>query len=296
MDVRAAVSSLSEHWPRYWPGCDREALSADLLARLEDACRAWQLTEVVPFQNGVVGLACAARRGFEPCVVKLSPRVPGQEDSLAAEALALRYWQELGVAVDLWDARDDDLTLLLERLLPGSTLDDAGLDWLEVLGVLGEQAALLHARAGTLPELRHLSDYGAGWLAALEGSELQAELSELLLPRADDVLLHADLHGENVLRHGAGWRVIDPHGVVGDRHADVYALLCWQAPALPAAPAAARREAERWLEAYCHPAGLEPERAARWVVLRTAAALREADEGNDRDWVERSRRLLGALS
>ena len=57
--------------------------------------------------------------------------------------------------------------------------------------------------------------------------------SPLLDPADDDVLLHADLHGANALRHGAGWRVIDPHAVRGDRHADVWALIDPLAPAPP---------------------------------------------------------------
>ena len=30
------------------------------------------------------------------------------------------------------------------------------------------------------------------------------------------MVLHGDLHHDNVLRHGDGWVVIDPHGYVGD--------------------------------------------------------------------------------
>lgn len=53
--------------------------------------------------------------------------------------------------------------------------------------------------------------------------------------RADttDVLLHPDLHGANALRHGAGWRVIDPHAVRGDRQADVWVLIDPLAPVPP---------------------------------------------------------------
>jgi hypothetical protein len=46
-----------------------------------------------------------------------------------------------------------------------------------------------------------------------------AELTELLIPSAVDVLVHLDLHPGNALRAGDGWKVIDPHGARADRNA-----------------------------------------------------------------------------
>ena len=48
---------------------------------------------------------------------------------------------------------------------------------------------------------------------------------QLLHRPADDVALHGDLHHENILRHGAGWEIIDPKGVIGNPAAECAAFL-----------------------------------------------------------------------
>lgn len=113
--------------------------------------------------------------------------------------------------------------------------------------------------------------------------------SPLLDPADDDVLLHADLHGANALRHGAGWRVIDPHAVRGDRHADVWALIDPLAPAPPDA-----RTAWSWVERYAAAANLDAGRAAAWVRLRARGeALNGADD--DAAWAARLGRMAELL-
>lgn len=54
----------------------------------------------------------------------------------------------------------------------------------------------------------------------------QAEswFKDLTLERADDVLLHGDLHHDNILSCGTSWKAIDPHGYIGDPVAEVGVL------------------------------------------------------------------------
>ena len=74
--------------------------------------RAWELTAVHQLPGGNVAVVCAADR---PVALKLNPRT----ERLAAEACALRFWRDTGAAAELLDARDDDYTMLMERLQPG---------------------------------------------------------------------------------------------------------------------------------------------------------------------------------
>ena len=106
----------------------------------------------------------------------------------------------------------------------------------------------------------------------------------------DDVLLHADLHGGNVLRDGGGWKVVDPHAARGDRHADVWALLD---PLVPAVPDDAT--ALRWVAIYAEAADLDPERARAWVHVRAAGEAGDV-EPDDPDWAARLRRMAEATS
>jgi streptomycin 6-kinase len=104
--------------------------------------------------------------------------------------------------------------------------------------------------------------------------------------------LHADLHGGNALWDGSDWTAIDPKGVRGDRHADIWALLEPDAPPLPADPDAAAETAWSWVTRYATAAGMEAERAGAWTRARAGA---EATWITDEAWAARLRALAGAL-
>jgi streptomycin 6-kinase len=181
--------------------------------------------------GGNVAVVCAAD---QPVVLKLNPRVEGLEK----ETAALRFWRDTGAAVELLDARDDDFTLLLERLEPGTpTLAD-----------LGRLAARLHAAGPPPPHFPHLCE----WFPEIA-------------PAGSDVLLHLDLHAGNAMRSPHGWKAIDPKGFRGDRHADIWALIDPLAPTEPD------------VDTYARAAGLDPRRAAVWTRRRALSTAQEAD-------------------
>jgi streptomycin 6-kinase len=108
------------------------------------------------------------------------------------------------------------------------------------------------------------------------------------------VAAHADLHGGNVLRDADRWVVIDPKGVRGDPHLDVWLLLCPQAPPLPDEDPAG--ELRRRIAIYCEAARLDPERATRWVgVVARAESVLSADSAFG-EWPERLRQIARAAS
>jgi streptomycin 6-kinase len=193
-----------------------------------------------------------------------------------------------GAAVELLAQRDDGYTLLLERAEPGDSLDATELGWEDKLVVLGRLARRLHAAGAPPAEVIPMSSYAARWPgAAIEG---------LLAPSATDVLVHADLHPGNALRVDGSWKVIDPHGARGDRHAEIWALICPEAPALPEDPAEARRIAWRRLETYARAAGLDPKRAALWTRVRATAEAVAPEIADDPAWAECLRRTARALA
>lgn len=206
-------------------------------------------------------------------VVKVQPRGHADDAYVAAEARALVHWGPSGVVPRVHDVRDDGFTYVIDRIVPGTTADDLAFE--ERLDVLGALAGRLHACGPA--ELPRLEDgYARGWGPLPAGGER--------------VVLHADLHGGNALRGPDGWRVIDPHAVVGDRHADVWALIDPLAPA----PSGAR-DARAWIARYARAADLDPRRAAWWVAIRAAA---EAHGGGDGDtaWVARLNAWVGHLA
>jgi streptomycin 6-kinase len=236
-----------------------------------------------------VALVCEVAGADGPLVLKLNPGGHREVPWLVGEGAALSFWEPTGIVARLLGTRDDGLTLLMERLTPGTALDNTGRPFEERLEVLGGLAAQLHARLPAPSGCVSLSDFVADGRRALAGRpELLHQLEELLRPGEDEVLIHADLHGGNVLRHGGRWKVIDPKGVRGDRHADVWALLEPDAPA-PAEPGAAWARVRRYAEA----ARMDTERAGAWTRLR---AEMEAAQVTDVEWAARLRDLAAALA
>jgi len=297
------LAALARRWRTYWPRDDAAAMAADVRARAAAAIAAWSLDDVRVIPGGEVALVLAARRAVRPVVVKAHPRGHPETAALAGEGEALAFWRPTGAVPALEGRRDGGLTLLLERVVPGTPLDETGASWDERLDVLGALVARLHAAGPPPTPFPHIGGYDPAWRTALAGDAAEhALLGDLLRPGARDVLLHADLHGANALRDaGGGWRAIDPHAVIGDRHADVWALIDPLAPALPADPDAARATALAWLERYAAAAGMDPGRAAAWVRVRARREARgiEAQAAPDPDelaWRERLHRMADALA
>ena len=120
------VAELAANWATMWGGCEAARAAGDILARLEVATEAWGLSDVHVMSGGMVALVCCATSGGRDVVVKLNPRVAGSE-LLAAEGEALALWDGIGEVVKQHDRRDDGYTLQLERLCPGTRLEDTGL-------------------------------------------------------------------------------------------------------------------------------------------------------------------------
>jgi streptomycin 6-kinase len=281
--MEEALRDLAPRWQRYWPGADVERIVADVRKRMAAALDAWDLRQAEPLRGGVGSLTCAAG----DVVVKVLPRYHPEEQALRGEAEALAHWRDTGACVPLLDQRDGGYMLLLRRLRPATSLDDLAYD--EQLIEAGRLIARLHA-AGPPPEsLPPIELYLEPYRPAAD-----PELDHLLATTEREVAVHADLHGGNVLRDGDRWVAIDPKGVRGDPHLDVWILLCPQAPPLPDDDP--RGELRRRIERYCDAAQLDPERATAWVrVIAHAEAVISADSAFPW-WPERLRQIGAMLS
>jgi streptomycin 6-kinase len=187
--------------------------------------------------GGNVALVMTAVRGHHEVVLKLNPGQNPDAAELQAEGGALSAWAGSSAAVQLLGCRDDGMTLLLERIQPGHTLDAERLVWDEKLELIGGLVRKLHA--------------------------------------AGAALIHGDLHPGNVLRGPGRWVAIDPKGLRADRHADIWALICPQAPQLGSDPEAGARVLRGRVDRYAAAAGLDPERAVEWVRRRAEVECAE---------------------
>jgi streptomycin 6-kinase len=300
------VSTAENNWRTWWPS-QAEAIAADVRVRLTSAVAAWRLSALEPLPGGEVALVFAVATPDRDAVLKLSPRVAGETNELAQEGSALELWASAGIAPHLLAARDDGLTLLLERVRPGHDLRHA--DASEIVRTLGALCPRVHLAVAP----GRFRPLGAGsqaesWRRALAGTRERDELEQLLTPTHQDRLLHTDLHWLNALRGPDGWVVIDPKPHVGDPHADVFAF--FDGPPLGAMPdgrRAAREHVRRLTALYAAAAGLDRDRVETWIRIRALAIVGEsaqagASGGADGDpgdrghaWSERLLRLADAV-
>jgi streptomycin 6-kinase len=183
------------------------------------------------------------------------------------EADALERWNGDG-AVRLLARDDERSALLLERCEPGTFLSSA------------DTEAALDVLAGLLPRL---------WTSAEGFATIDDELPYLLddlercrHPRLDEaaraylrdlvpcpgeyVLVHQDLHGENVLAaEREPWLAIDPKPLAAERELGLASIV--RSDEL----GHSKREVLYRLDRLCSDLGLDRERALAWTVVHTVA-------------------------
>jgi len=207
----------------------------DLPALIDAVAGDWGLTVGTPYTLSFNWVAPVRRADGSPAVLKLG--VPSADD-LGFEAAALAFFDGAG-AVALLDRDEDRGALLLERVEPGHMLRTLVLEHDEqATAVLVAMMHRLHRPAPpglALPELTVYGDEFAEHLRRYPGDdplprrlvERAARLfDELCASAPRRVVLHGDLHHENVLAAGREpWLAIDPHGLLGDPGYEVGAVL-----------------------------------------------------------------------
>jgi streptomycin 6-kinase len=191
------------------------------------------------------------------------------------EADALELWNGEG-AVRLLARDDAHWAMLLERCEPGTPLSERG------------QNAALDVLIGLLPRLwkpagapfRPLAEEAAWWREALprswevagrpyERRLLEAALEALrVLPatQAEQVLVHQDLHGENVLAaRREPWLAIDPKPLAGEREFALASIV------RSFELGGTRRDVLHRLDRLSSDLGLDRERARGWAIAQTLA-------------------------
>jgi streptomycin 6-kinase len=250
----------------------REAWIATLPELLRECATRWQLQLAEPFADGAGSLTLPVTLpdGGE-AVLKL--QLPHREAEL--EAAALAAWAGRG-AVRLLEHDPERHALLLERCRPGTPLSelepDAALD--VVIGLLPRLWQPAGAPFTTLAdEARHWAEtLPRTWERAGEpfGRSLldaaAALIDELASTQGEQVLLHQDLHADNVLRaQREAWLVIDPKPLVGEREFGL-------APIVRGAELGhGRRHVLHRLDRLTSELGLDRARAAGWAVVQTLA-------------------------
>jgi streptomycin 6-kinase len=241
----------------------------------------WRLTPDGPsFSTEIGSLLMPVVAGGEPAMLKIAGGIEERRGGALME-----WWGGDGAARVL--ARDGD-AILLERASGPGSLEAMARDGQDdaAVAILCQVAAGLHAPRDRPPpdSLVPLPI----WFRQLEPAasarggifvKAAAAARELLGDPHDVVVLHGDLHHNNVLDAGErGWVAIDPKGLIGERGFDFANIFhnptreCAQAPG----------RLHRLIGIVAELAGLEPVRLTKWILaysgLNTAWCL---DSGYD---------------
>ncbi|MGL4174935.1 MAG: aminoglycoside phosphotransferase family protein [Dermatophilaceae bacterium] len=239
---------------------------------VDEALRRWDLVPDGPPRTGWTALVLPVRRGSERLALKVAwPHPEG-----AHEALALRTWGG-DPAVRLVAALPSQGVLLLERLDPdedlrGVDVDQACLEIGRLLRRLQVPAPqqLPRLAAYLEPHLERLTRRPAVPRRVVDRTQGLAR--ELLAGPVPELLLHTDLHFENVLHGLQGWTAIDPKPVAGHPGFDVFPVLHNRVDELGTG-ATFRWSVRRRVFLVAGSAGIDEDEALAWTLLRAGVEV-----------------------
>ena len=259
-DVVMMLEQEGREWLARLPG---------VLAECE---KQWQVTIGEPFPNlSFHYVAPATKADGTPVVVKAYlPTVEFEH-----ETGALLHFAGRG-AVRILERDTANQVALLERIMPGTPLTTMEDDERATV-IAGQVMKALWRPAppnSTFPtvekwtkglgRLREHYDSGYGPFPPVLVDRATALFTELLASAAEPVLLHGDLHHDNILDAGNSvWLAIDPKGITGEPAFETYALLHNPMPQLLERPEPGRVLARR-VTILSEVLGIERERIRDW--------------------------------
>jgi streptomycin 6-kinase len=205
-------------------GDDGPAWVESLPSILKWCLETWQLGDCRPVDGLSINLVCLAE---SPRFGSVVLKVQGPHTERYTEMEALRaYAGRRTCALLGWDR--PQAAMLLERLMPGTTLRSLP-DRNEQLRIGAEIMAALPVSPEGTRDLPTYQDWITRAFARMRRDfDPDATMQRLMAAAQDlytearaarqggDVILHGDLHHDNILSAGDGkWKVIDPQGVIG---------------------------------------------------------------------------------
>lgn len=216
-NIHAAYGDAGKLWLKQLP------------QQLEGLAKQWDFRFVKPVTNlayNFVGIVELHTTG-EPAIIKISP----DSKSIVAEMHCLQCFKRDVPKIFNFD--ENQRAFLMEHLTPGDSLKSlvqAGQDD-AATRLICQVIRDLQSEQQVIFSFKHLSDLAQD-LMQLQGhvdkrllAKVKALFRDLTADRSQDVLLHGDLHHDNIISQGSSWKVIDPHGYIGDPVAEVGAMI-----------------------------------------------------------------------
>ncbi len=239
----------------------------------------WGLAIGLPFDLSYNYVAPAVRRNGTPVVVKAC--LP---DGETTQVEALRLFDGHGM-VQLLEYDEGDEVMLLERLRPGTPLSIVEDDE-KATSIAAAVMRQLWRPVSQEHPFPTVFDWGKGFVrlrqhygggcgpfppALLE--EAETLFAELNASMTDQVLLHGDLHHENILAaEREPWLAIDPKGLVGEPAYETGALLRNQLSVVFEDPQPVHVMARR-VEQLAGELGLDRSRVRDWGLAQAVLSM-----------------------
>lgn len=289
LSARASRSARVREWVEALPG-----VCAELGYR-------WSVQLGEPFPDCNISLVLPAEGARLPAVLKIPMPAEIQVGTVAGdfrdrEAAALRIWAGEG-ATELFAHDATTGAMLVERCIPGATLDTIDCPEEADEAAAGVMASLHGPRVGDIDGFERLADRATALAKDLPGrfdelrnpfdSRLLDEAVEILGELSDAtaaVLLHGDIHHHNILSAARrSWLAIDPLPMIGEPAYDAVQYLLFRKgdladPATEWGPVIAR---------FCRLAGVDAERVMAWTFARLVSdAIAACEQGLPTDELE----------
>jgi streptomycin 6-kinase len=187
--------------------------------------------------------------------------------------------------------------LLLERLTPGTPLSEVE-DDASAMSIAAGVMRRLHrplperhpfpsiaTLAADLDALRPMFGARAGPIPVRLVDEAKALFADLIASQGDVVLLHGDLHHDNILRSQRDdWLAIDPKGVAGERAYETGALL--RNPAALLRQPAPERILARRIDQLSSELDLNRQRVRGWALAQAVLAAAWGVQDTGEPWAQ----------
>jgi len=213
-------------------GAEAKQWIADLPALAEKFANKYRLTDLQPVTHMNFNYVASGYKNKQLIILKLG----FNHQALAKEASCLQAFADHGAAEVL--ATEPGM-IIMQRATPGVMLKQSfPNNDIRAVEILCASIKRLHLAA--IPE-QHNFYHLVHVLQTLDGDlDIPPEIlintrrmrDELLASTHVNVLLHGDLHHENILRNNSDWLVIDPKGFIGDPVFEVCAFIHNPSPLL----------------------------------------------------------------
>ncbi len=190
------------------------------------------LSGLAPVNNMTFNYVASGYQNDKPIILKIGMN----SKALAKEASCLKAFAKHAVTEVI--AHDNNM-IIMQRAVPGSTLKDYFPDNdEETTNILCTSIKELHK--ASIPESHNFHHLNELFKTLDQKLDIPDEIltkakhlrDDLLKSITNEVLLHGDLHHDNILQNGDSWLVIDPKGFIGDPAFEPAAYLCNPIPEL----------------------------------------------------------------